>query len=37
MTEVVITQERLPDAEAEQNHTQGWSDILKVLSQTRLS
>jgi uncharacterized protein YndB with AHSA1/START domain len=35
MTEVVITHEALPDAEAERNHTEGWSDILKVLSGTR--
>jgi uncharacterized protein YndB with AHSA1/START domain len=36
-TEVVITQEGLPDTEAEQKHTRGWTGILNVLSKTRLS
>jgi uncharacterized protein YndB with AHSA1/START domain len=36
-TEVVITQEGLPDNEAEQNHMRGWTGILQALSVTRLS
>ncbi len=36
-TEIIITQEGLPDAEAEQKHTRGWTGILNVLRESRLS
>jgi uncharacterized protein YndB with AHSA1/START domain len=36
-TEVVITQEGLPDTDAEQKHIWGWTGILQMLSETRLS
>ena len=31
-TEVVITHERLPDSDAVQSHTDGWSEILELFS-----
>jgi uncharacterized protein YndB with AHSA1/START domain len=34
-TEVVITHEGLPDKDAEQKHTWGWTGILQMLSETR--
>lgn len=33
-TEIVLTHERLPDAEAVAKHTSGWSDILMLIEQT---
>lgn len=33
-TEIVLTHERLPDAEAVTKHTGGWSDILVLIERT---